>query len=308
LAQPPLANLLLAGVGKAGTTSLYWYMSQHPDVCPSTIKEPRYFLPLSMADADASGALEPVSVYAAAFSRWKGERFRMEGTPHYFHGGANLISGVRRVLDDPRIVIVLRDPVGRAVSIFRFAQSMLLIPGSESFAEFIDKALALDRSGELQVRETRPYWSAVHGGRYHTFTADWLQAFDDTRLRFVFFDDLVDSPVGTTAELCRWLDLDESHVQKFRFSRENRSVPYRLRTLQRLALAVNGEHFLRNHRRIKGPLRSLYYRINGRAADAEEIDAAIIERLHAEFAPDNRRLAAQMTGRGYTGLPRWLSD
>src|SRR6478672_9942638 len=94
LAPDNLANLLLAGVGKAGTTSLYWYLSQHPGVCRSTTKETRYFLPLSTVDADMSGQLPAVSEYAAYFARCRKERYRIEATPHYFHGGERLILGI----------------------------------------------------------------------------------------------------------------------------------------------------------------------------------------------------------------------
>src|SRR5712691_212635 len=38
-------NFLIAGAGKAGTTSLHEYLAQHPDVFMSTFKEPNYFVP-----------------------------------------------------------------------------------------------------------------------------------------------------------------------------------------------------------------------------------------------------------------------
>ena len=36
-------NLFIVGAPKAGTTSLHFYLQQHPDVCMSVIKEPNYF-------------------------------------------------------------------------------------------------------------------------------------------------------------------------------------------------------------------------------------------------------------------------
>ncbi len=39
-------NLVIVGVVKSGTTSLFNYLSQHPDICPSDVKETRYFDPL----------------------------------------------------------------------------------------------------------------------------------------------------------------------------------------------------------------------------------------------------------------------
>src|SRR5580658_3890788 len=41
--QAVLPNFFLAGAPKAGTTSLYHYLSQHPQIYTSPIKEPCYF-------------------------------------------------------------------------------------------------------------------------------------------------------------------------------------------------------------------------------------------------------------------------
>src|SRR5947209_8783479 len=40
---PVLPNFPLAGAVKAGTTSLYHYLRQHPDIFMSDVKEPSYF-------------------------------------------------------------------------------------------------------------------------------------------------------------------------------------------------------------------------------------------------------------------------
>jgi hypothetical protein len=56
-AQPPdarLPNLLLAGIGKAGTTSMFWHLSQHPDICPSRVKEPLISPPENDEGAEGS--------------------------------------------------------------------------------------------------------------------------------------------------------------------------------------------------------------------------------------------------------------
>src|SRR5882762_3511359 len=42
-ARPQLPNFFIVGAPKAGTTSLYWYLDQHPQVYMSPIKEPNYF-------------------------------------------------------------------------------------------------------------------------------------------------------------------------------------------------------------------------------------------------------------------------
>ena len=39
-----LPNFLVLGAARCGTTSLHYYLAEHPDVCMSSIKEPNYFL------------------------------------------------------------------------------------------------------------------------------------------------------------------------------------------------------------------------------------------------------------------------
>jgi hypothetical protein len=40
---PVLPNFFIAGAPKSGTTSLYHYLGQHPEIYMSPIKEPNYF-------------------------------------------------------------------------------------------------------------------------------------------------------------------------------------------------------------------------------------------------------------------------
>ena len=39
-----LPNVIIGGTQKAGTTSLFRYLADHPSVCPSSIKEVDFFL------------------------------------------------------------------------------------------------------------------------------------------------------------------------------------------------------------------------------------------------------------------------
>ena len=63
-------DAIIAGVNKAGTTSLFVSLSTHPDVAPSSIKETRYFLPPRYG-----APLAPASVWEGYFAD-AGERAR----------------------------------------------------------------------------------------------------------------------------------------------------------------------------------------------------------------------------------------
>ena len=99
LASTRLPNLLIVGVGKAGTTSLFFYLSQHPDICPSAQKEPRYF---RLGDDEE---LPPIESYARHFAACRNERFVLEASPQYFKGGPRSIELIREHLGRPRVIV-----------------------------------------------------------------------------------------------------------------------------------------------------------------------------------------------------------
>jgi sulfotransferase family protein len=300
-----LPNLVLGGVGKAGTTSLFWQLSQHPEICPSRVKEPRYFLALSTNDEVGTGTLPPLEGYTALFDRCGTERYAMDGTPHYFHGGRRLIDGLKRTLPDPRIVLTLRDPVDRVWSVFSFAKGMLQLPPQMTFDEYLDRCMALQRDHAPRPATGRAYWS-IRGGVYADFLPDWLEAFPEDRLQVVLFDRFARDTRGTLRDLCGWLEIDTGYVDRVDLSVENRSAGYRNRIVHRLALAANSERLLRDRRRLKAPLRRAYEAINGKPR-RERMPAEARARLRELFAPSNAAVAEMLRRRGATDLPPWLA-
>ena len=299
-------NLILAGVGKAGTTSLFAYLGQHPSIFRPPVKETRYFLPLSEAE-EGTAQLAPFEDYVRNFANATHERFVMEATPHYFHGGNRLVSGIESALPDARVIITLREPVARLWSIYRFAKSMLLLPAQITFDEYLDTAVHLNSTGARQTATNRPYWTGVAGSMYSRYVADWVRVFGRDRLQIIFFEDLVADPGRVVAEACTWLGIDDSPVAKFDFSPENQSQPFRLRGLQRAALLANHERLLRNRPALKRPLRRLYYLAN-RGTSYGPIPADSARDLGELFAGPNRQLAQLLRTAGYEKLPAWLQS
>jgi hypothetical protein len=296
-----LPNLVIAGVAKAGTTSLFRYLAQHPDVCPSSVKEARYFTGLRYDEP-----LPPLADYTGLFAHCAGQRYRMEATPGYFPGGGVVARAIDQLLPGSRVVVSLRDPVHRCWSWYRFVRSTARIPRDLGFAAYLDRCTELHREGVDHLREHQPFWG-LGGGCYDRWIDDWLEVFDE-RVRIEFFEDLVARPQEVTEELCRWLDVDTAVCAGFGYHVENRTVQYRNRRLQRLALSLNrgGERYFGRHPGLKRALRGTYYRVNADTG-AERLDPESRERLAAFYAPHNERLATSLAAAGRDRLPAWLA-
>jgi Sulfotransferase family len=297
----PLPNLVIAGVAKAGTTSLFRYLAQHPDVCPSSVKEARYFTALRYGEP-----LPPLSEYARLFAGCDGARYRMEATPGYYPGGLAVARAVEDLLPDTRVIVSFRDPVQRCWSWYRFVRSTGRIPKDMGFAGYLDRCTELHADGADARREHQPFWG-LGGGCYDSWIDDWLEVFGK-RLHITYFEDLVVRPQAVTEEVCRWLGVDDGACDSFAYHVENRTVQYKNRRLQRAALTVNktAERFFSRHPELKRTLRGAYYRVNADTR-SERLDERSRERLAAFYAPHNARLATSLVAAGRDRLPSWLA-
>ena len=294
-------DAVIAGVNKAGTTSLFVALSEHPGIAPSAVKETRYFLP-----ARYGQALEPVSVWNEYFAAAPVDAaVRLEGTPSHGYGGARVATAMQQVLEDPHAIFVLREPVSRAISFFTYQKVRLRIPAEQPIAEYLAHADALGADG-FSDPANEP-WFAVGGGCYADFLPGWIDTFGADRILVIDFDRWVAEQNVVRDEVASWLGLDPAAFPVTDDASENRTTGYKSAGLQKVALAGNDrlERVFRRHPAWKRRLRSLYYRVNGRSM-AEKIPEAVTDDLARRFTEPNARLAALLRAQQLT-VPGWLS-
>jgi Sulfotransferase domain len=296
-----LPNLIIAGVNKAGTTSLFSYLAQHPQIGASAVKETCHFLPLRYGEP-----MPGVEAYHAQFTHIAQMPVRMESTPGYFFGGRRLIDGLQAAVgEDLKIVLIFREPVERLVSFFNFKKSTLELPADMSLTDYVQRCRTISMD-DLRKRENNP-WFGLEGGKYADYLPPWVETFGN-RLRVVFSDDLRADPRGVLRELCVFASVDPQPVDQIELTLENKGTGYRNAGAQRLALTLNraGETFWRSHPRIKRTLRRAYYALNGKPIEADD-DGELIQELQRFYKPCNEAFADQLRGRGDARLPDWLT-
>jgi hypothetical protein len=294
-----LANLVVIGVNKAGTTSLFDYLGRHPDIGLSDVKELRYFSPLRYGEP-----LEPLTSYAQHFGHCLDERYAVEATPSYFYGGRPLARTMQRTCGSVRVVLSLREPADRCWSWFQFMKSRTRIPKDLEFDDYLDRCEQMRSARVDEKYENQPYWG-LRGSCYSDWLDEWIDEFGD-RLRLVFFDDIVTDPRLVMEGLFDWLGLDAGRAQTDGLEPANKTEQYRNRTAQRTALAVNrrGERFFRRHPRLKRGLRSGYYAVN-RASPEGTMTQASRRRLDRFYGPYNARLETQLARLGLELPDSW---
>jgi hypothetical protein len=293
-----LPSLIIAGVNKGGTTSLFSYLSEHPEICASSVKETCFFLPLLYGDKAPS-----IEEYEGYFAHYKGEKHVMEATPGYIYGGSEIARTIDREIENVRILIMLRNPIDRLISFYKSKKSRMELDQNLSFDEYIE--LCRKMSGERREKRNNRYWG-VEGGFYVDYLNEWWAVFGD-RLRIFFFDQLKQSPMSLLKDVCEWMQIDPDVFDPENLRVENKTMGFRSGMLHRLALFANlqGEKFFRTHPRSKELIRRGYYALNG-ASFPEIISRETLNRLEAFYLPYNKRLTEELLKRGYSELPKWL--
>ncbi len=100
-------DFIIIGTQKAGTTSLHYYLGQHPQLSGSVPKELHYF----NRDIHFNKSLQS---YEEHFRGWDHNKY-FESTPAYFYIPGTC-EAMQHAYPDLKVIVVLRDPAKRAYS------------------------------------------------------------------------------------------------------------------------------------------------------------------------------------------------
>jgi len=210
--------LIIGGAPKAGTTSLYKYLFDHPDVCASSIKETRFFLdqayPVKSSVRFNGHNLDAYQKFFQPEGA-KGPQLFVEATPDYLYSKAAL--QVAELLPRAKMVFILRDPVERMVSWYKYALQRNMIAETMSFKDYVD--LQLKQSVEA---DTPVYLRALDQCRYDYYLEGFQDRFQE-RLLIIDFESLKQNPLKVMQTICDFSGLSADFFDDYQFRQENAS-------------------------------------------------------------------------------------
>jgi hypothetical protein len=107
-------NLFLVGAARAGTTSFYGYLGQHPEIYTSPLKEPNFFSPRANPRQWVEKAFDERK-YLGLFRAARSEKFLAEASTSYLWV-PTAAAKIHARCPEAKIIIILREPVERAYS------------------------------------------------------------------------------------------------------------------------------------------------------------------------------------------------
>jgi hypothetical protein len=215
MAKPPLVTFLIAGVQKGGTTALYDYLAEYPDVALSRVKEVHFF------DDEGQDWRRPdYGAYHAQFTPAEG-RPCGEATPIYVYWKHSL-ERIRAYNPAMRLILTLRDPVARAWSHWRMEYAR----GAERepFAWCI-------REGRQRLFYAEPWgwhreFSYVERGYYGEQLERVFDLFPREQVLVLRAEDLRAEPAMALTSVRRFLDLPDAPAPPRREAHVARELDY----------------------------------------------------------------------------------
>jgi hypothetical protein len=250
---PSRPNFFLVGAPKTGTTSLYHYLNQHPQIYMSPVKEPCYFasevrlehfspefessarrtswqlrefLAGAMSGPDPGGILGDWEDYLTLFKNVTSETAIGEASVSYLWS-PTAAANIRSRIPGAKIFMILRDPAERAFSQYLHYAADGLV--NWSFRKQIESSTRNTR------REFNTLYPFLEYGLYYEQVKVYLDLFPSAHVRIYLYEEAWSDPQRFLNAIFEYLNVDSG----FRVDLSRRS-------LQRQApKSLTGRHMLK---------------------------------------------------------------
>ena len=205
-----IPNFLIIGAAKSGTTALYRYLKQHPDIYMPVRKEPHYFSFTEITkNTNGPGdyvrtAITNAQEYKNLFKDIKNERAVGEASPTYIYipGTAERIYSE---LPNSKIIAILRNPADRAFS----AYMHLVRDGFETELNF---EKALEKENERISNNWGPIWHYKKSGLYFEQLSRYYKLFPREQILIIIYDDYKNDPEKINKNIFKFLNIDDRFI------------------------------------------------------------------------------------------------
>ena len=216
-----MPSFLIIGAKKCGTTSLFRYLCQHPNVGAPTWKEISYF-----NIHFNRGNLWYKSFFPMSLSKPKPQHLITgEATASYICD-PQAAQRIVATLPEVKLIALLRNPVDRAYSHYHHSKRI----GREKLS--FEDAIAQEKlrveqiereSRELGLKSSPAYhYTYLASGMYAEQLTNWLKIFDRQQLLILKSEDFFDRPEAVFKQVLDYLKLPDWTPKKYRKHNDNR--------------------------------------------------------------------------------------
>ena len=198
-----LPDFIVIGAGKSGTTSLDNYLSQHPGIFMSRMKEPDFFAyetidPSTLTGRDINHyqrAIKTIEEYQRLFVDALPDQKKGE-TSNTCLSAPEAAARMKHYVPDAKLIAILRQPTERLFSRYMHLNRVNRLPSPD----FTD---VLERGSIWWTRK-----DLIPEGYYARNLSRFYDLFPSAHIKVLLSEDLKNGPEGTMKELFTYIGVD----------------------------------------------------------------------------------------------------
>ena len=226
-----LPNTFLIGVQKAATTSYYNWLSQHPEIsAPVGLKDIEFFIrPEYYQDKGFEFLSERYG------KEYKDEKIILQGCVHYIFF-EEAISRIKDLNKNAKLILILRNPVERAISAYNYAKKFNY--ESLSMKDAFKQENKRMESNDIRALSELTY---INHSLYYKQIKTIYKYFPKNHLHIIFYEDIKADAQKEIKKTLDFLKVDNKFQIDFKIY--NNTGKVRNKTFQRI---VFGDNLIRN--------------------------------------------------------------
>jgi len=242
-------NFLVIGANKGGTTSLYHYLTAHPEVFKPAIKEPMFFNHYLSEGEDgefrAQKVIKTKTSYAKLFEGSENFKAAGEFSTSYL-ANPYCAENIYDFNPKMKLIAILRNPIERA-----FSNYLMYVRWGEETRSF-SRALRDVLEGK-ELPQGKQY---IYLGHYLESLKTYRDKFGENQLLVLINEDLRRDAVGTFRSICDYLEVDSNFVPDFK-KKYNTNDSVEIRSFHKFLKKLDGK--LNYTRLMSSNIRSYVY-------------------------------------------------
>ena len=217
-------NFIIAGFPKCGTTSLHHYLNEHPQIFMPSQKELHFFtheILSKLKNGPKDSAVKKTQIqdskrYLEFYRNVKNEIAIGDASPSYINYPGQFLK-IKEYLEDPKFIIVLRDPINRAYS------NYLHLKREHRETMSFKDAIVVEE--ERIKNKYSDFWYYKFNSTYYEKIVKAKETFKDVLI--ITSEELNENHEATMKKVYKFLDVDCDFITKRKSNRFNKGGYYK---------------------------------------------------------------------------------
>ena len=206
-------GIFIVGTPKSGTTSLHYYMNEHPEILMSSLKEPDFFTDKEIVDQGlyyGTSRINTLQKYHNLFSDKNDEKIFGESSVSYLFY-PEVPKRIKKYNTEAKIIIMLRNPVDRAFSHYLMDFRLGLI--SDRFEDVFNK------------KEGLKFQQYFLLGNYYSQVKRYFDEFSKENVHIIWYSDFKKDAEKEIQKVFKFISVNSYYKVNFETVHNSFSMP-----------------------------------------------------------------------------------